>query len=83
MTEGVDEVLDLPLDAHVHTDLSPDSDLPIDVLAALAAARGLAELAVTDHVDFERGAPAFDYTTFEQRERTVREIGRASCRERV
>lgn len=73
MTEGVDEVLDLPLDAHVHTDLSPDSDLPIDALAALAAARGLAELAITDHVDFERGAPAYDYTTFEQRERAVRD----------
>lgn len=73
MTEGLDEVLDLPLDAHVHTDLSPDSDLPIDALAALAAARGIAELAITDHVDFERGAPAFDYTTFEQRERAVRD----------
>ena len=57
----------------MHTDLSPDSDLPIDALAALAVDRGLAELAITDHVDFERGAPAFDYTTFEQRERTVRE----------
>ena len=65
VTDGADEVLDLPLDAHVHTDLSPDSDLPIDALAALAAARGLAELAVTDHVDFERGAPAYDYTTFD------------------
>jgi histidinol-phosphatase (PHP family) len=73
MTERVDEVLDLPLDAHVHTDLSPDSDLPIDTLAALAAARGVSELAITDHVDFERGAPAYRYTTFEQRERSVRE----------
>jgi histidinol phosphate phosphatase HisJ family len=67
------EVLDLPLDAHLHTDLSPDSDVPIDVYGALAAARGLAELAITDHVDFERGAPAYDYATFQQRERTVRE----------
>jgi len=67
------EVLDLPLDAHLHTDLSPDADVPIDVYGALAAARGIAELAITDHVDFERGAPAYDYATFEQRERTVRE----------
>ena len=73
MTDRADEVLDLPLDAHVHSDLSPDSDVPIDVLAALAAAQGLAELAITDHVDFEPGAPAFDYTTFDQRERSVRE----------
>jgi histidinol-phosphatase (PHP family) len=67
------EALDLPLDAHLHTDLSPDSDVPIDVYGALAAARGLAELAITDHVDFERGAPAYDHTTFAQRERHVRE----------
>ncbi len=73
MTGDAGEVLDLPLDAHVHTDLSPDSDVSIDVLAGLAAARGLEELAITDHVDFERRAPAFEYTTFEQRERTVRE----------
>lgn len=64
---------DLPLDAHLHTDLSPDSDVPIDVFAQQAYERGIAELAITDHVDFEPGAPAWRYTTFEQRERTVRE----------
>lgn len=68
-----DEAIDLPLDAHMHTDLSPDSDVPVDVYGAMAAARGIAELAITDHVDFEPGAPAFGYSTFEQRERTVRE----------
>jgi histidinol-phosphatase (PHP family) len=64
---------DLPLDAHLHTDLSPDSDVPIDAFAAGAAERGIAEIAITDHVDFEPSAPAYDYTTFEQRERIVRE----------
>jgi histidinol-phosphatase (PHP family) len=64
---------DLPLDAHLHTDLSPDSDVPIDVYAAAALERGVAELAITDHVDFEPGAPAFGYTTFEDRERVVRQ----------
>lgn len=64
---------DLPLDTHLHTDLSPDSDVPIDVFAELAAERGIAEIAITDHVDFEPNAPAYAYTTFEQRERTVRE----------
>lgn len=64
---------DLPLDAHVHTDLSPDSDVPIDVYAALAVERGIAELAITDHVDFDARDPAYDYTSFEQRERTVRD----------
>jgi len=64
---------DLPLDAHLHTDLSPDSDVPIDDFAASAAQRGIAEIAITDHVDFEPGAPAHAYTTFDQRERVVRE----------
>jgi histidinol-phosphatase (PHP family) len=64
---------DLPLDAHLHTDFSPDSDVVIDVYAAAAYDRGIAELAITDHVDFEPGAPAYGYTTFADRERMVRE----------
>jgi histidinol-phosphatase (PHP family) len=63
---------DLPLDAHVHTDLSPDGFVAIDDYAASAVERGIAEIAITDHVDFEPGAPAFAYTTFEDRERIVR-----------
>ena len=62
----------LPLDAHVHTNLSPDSNVAIDDYAASALARGIAEIAITDHVDFEPGAPAFAFTTFEDRERIVR-----------
>ena len=50
---------DLPLDAHLHTTLSPDSNVPIDTYAAAALERGIAEIAITDHVDFEPGAPAF------------------------
>ncbi len=64
---------DLPLDAHLHTDLSADSSVPIDVYAAAAVGRGIAEIAITDHVDFEPGAPAWNYNTFEGRERVVRE----------
>jgi histidinol-phosphatase (PHP family) len=63
---------DLPLDAHVHTNLSPDSKVPIDVYAALAVELGIAEFAVTDHVDFDARDPAYNYTSFEQREQTVR-----------
>jgi histidinol-phosphatase (PHP family) len=69
----VTERLDLPLDSHLHTDQSPDSNVPIDVYAALAVERGVAELAITDHVDFDRRDPAWEYSTFEDRERTVRE----------
>ena len=64
---------DLPLDAHVHTDLSPDSDVPIDEFARQAVERGIAEIAITDHVDFEPGAQAYEFSTFEQRERMVRD----------
>ena len=64
---------DLPLDAHLHTDLSPDSNVPIDVYAEAALERGIAEIAITDHVDFEPGAPAFAYATFADRERIVRD----------
>ena len=64
---------DLPLDAHLHTDQSPDSRVPIDAYAAMAAARGISELAITDHVDFDRRDPAYEYVAFAARERTVRE----------
>lgn len=62
----------LPLDAHLHTDQSPDSNVPVDVYAALALERGIAELAITDHVDFDRRDPAYDYVAFAERERVVR-----------
>jgi histidinol-phosphatase (PHP family) len=64
--------VDLPLDSHLHTDQSPDSDVPIDVYAALAVERGIRELAITDHVDFDARDPAYDFASFEDRERTVR-----------
>jgi histidinol-phosphatase (PHP family) len=64
---------DLPLDAHLHTDLSPDSDVPIDAFARQAVERGIAELAITDHVDFRPGAPAYGFATFELREHVVRD----------
>ena len=64
---------DLPLDSHLHTNLSPDSDVPIDDYAAQAVARGIAELAITDHVDFAPGTPAYRFVPFAERERIVRE----------
>lgn len=70
---GAETAEPLPLDAHIHTNLSPDSEVPIDVYAALAVERGIAELAITDHVDFDRRDPAYEYASFELRERTVRD----------
>lgn len=64
---------DLPLDAHLHTQRSPDSAVPLDAYCAAAVERGIAEIIITDHVDFEPGAAAYGYATFADRERDVRE----------
>jgi histidinol-phosphatase (PHP family) len=69
----VSQSRDLPLDSHLHTDLSPDSNVPIDVYAAQAVERGIAEIAITDHVDFDHRDPAFGYSTFADRERVARD----------
>lgn len=63
---------DLPLDSHIHTDQSPDSAVPIEAYAALALELGIAEIAITDHVDFDPRDPAYDYVSFGDRERVVR-----------
>ena len=60
---------DLPLDAHLHTNLSHDSDVPIDAYCALAVARGIPEIAITDHVDFDPRAPDHAFASFATRER--------------
>lgn len=75
--------LDLPLDAHLHTDQSPDSAVPIDVYAARAIELGVAEICVTDHVDFDPRDPAYRYTRFEDRDRTVRSAAERWAREGV
>jgi histidinol-phosphatase (PHP family) len=62
----------VPLDAHLHTDLSPDSDVPIDTFAAQAVELGIPEIAITDHLDFDPLAPAYRYASFADRERIVR-----------
>jgi histidinol-phosphatase (PHP family) len=64
---------DLPLDAHLHTNLSPDSDVPIDVYCAAAVERGIPEIAITDHVDFDPRDQAYSFATFAERERKVRD----------
>jgi histidinol-phosphatase (PHP family) len=73
----------LPLDAHLHTDQSPDSSVPIDVYAALAVERGIAEICITDHVDFDPRDPAFEYSRFGDRERVVRGAAERWAREGV
>jgi histidinol-phosphatase (PHP family) len=69
---GIEPARDLPLDAHLHTEQSPDSAVPIDVYAALAVERGIPEICITDHVDFDPRDPAYHYSRFDDRERVVR-----------
>ena len=73
----------LPLDAHLHTDQSPDSSIPIDVYASLALERGIPEIAITDHVDFDPRDPAFEYSRYDDRERVVRGAAERWAREGV
>ena len=70
---GLQDVRDLPLDAHLHTIFSPDANAMLEAYCRLAVDRGLAELAITDHVDFDPTMPAYRFATFADRERDVRE----------
>ncbi len=75
--------LGLPLDAHLHTDQSPDSSVPIDIYGALAVERGIPEIAITDHVDFDPRDPAYEYSRYVDRERVVRGAAERWAREGV
>jgi len=68
------QAVDVPLDAHLHTNLSPDSAVPMELYAAQAVERGIPEIALTDHLDFMPGAPAYDYADYPRRERTIRDL---------
>lgn len=77
MPSELGQAFDLPLDAHMHTELSPDSAVPLLVYAAEAAERGIEEIAITDHLDFNPQAPAFGSADFATRERIVRDVAAA------
>jgi hypothetical protein len=70
---GLGDARDLPLDAHLHTRRSPDADAMLEAYCVLAAERGIGELAITDHVDFDPSMPAYGFASFADRERDVRE----------
>ncbi len=70
---GLGEARDLPLDAHLHTVRSPDANAMLEAYCVLAVERGIRELAITDHVDFDPTMPAYGFASFADRERDVRE----------
>ena len=73
LAAGLGESGPLPLDSHLHTIHSPDANAMLEAYCALAVERGIAELAITDHVDFDPSMPAYGFASFEDRERDVRE----------
>ncbi len=73
LAAGLGESRDLPLDSHLHTVRSPDANAMLDAYCALAVERGIPELAITDHVDFDPTLPAYGFSSFADRERDVRE----------
>ena len=72
LAAGLGDSRDLPLDTHLHTIHSPDANAMLDAYCALALERGIPELAITDHVDFDPTMPAYGFVSFEDRERAVR-----------
>ena len=70
---GLGDARDLPLDSHLHTIRSPDANAMLEAYCVLAVERGITELAITDHVDFDPTMPAYGFASFEDRERDVRE----------
>jgi histidinol-phosphatase (PHP family) len=68
------QAFDVPLDAHLHTDLSPDSKVPMELYAAQAFERGIPEIALTDHLDFMPGAAAYEYSDYPRREHMIRDL---------
>jgi histidinol-phosphatase (PHP family) len=73
LAAGLGESRDLPLDSHLHTVRSPDASAMLEAYCVLAVERGIAELAITDHVDFDPTMPAYGYASFADRERDVRD----------
>ncbi len=59
------------IDYHVHSFYSCDCTMPVALSAAVAAERGMAEIAYTDHYDFNlpRSMPCFDEPADMQRRR--------------
>jgi histidinol-phosphatase (PHP family) len=73
LAAGLGDCGPLPLDSHLHTIHSPDANAMLEAYCRLAVERGIDELAITDHVDFDPSMPAYGFASFEDRERDVRE----------
>jgi histidinol-phosphatase (PHP family) len=68
---GPRQAQDLPIDSHMHTAFSHDSHALLELYAAQAAAYGIAEIAITDHVDFHPKAPGYRYFDYAVRRKVI------------
>ncbi|MFM8730640.1 MAG: PHP domain-containing protein, partial [Candidatus Limnocylindrus sp.] len=71
---AVNGTFELPLDVHLHTLLSPDSAVPVDVYPALAIALGMPRIAITDHLDFDPREPGATLAPHQRRVEVVKEL---------
>jgi histidinol-phosphatase (PHP family) len=64
---------DFPIDTHMHTAFSHDSQVLLELYAAQAAELGIREIAITDHVDFMPGSPGYRYFDYDVRRKVLAE----------
>lgn len=65
------QAIDFPIDTHMHTAFSHDSHVLLELYAAQAAEYGIGEIAITDHIDFLPGAPAYRYFDYAVRRKVI------------
>ena len=80
---AINGTFDLPLDVHLHTLLSPDSVVPVDVYPALAIALGMPRIAITDHLDFDPREPCVCESVLPMRNAKMNDHQPKVVRERV
>ena len=73
---AINGTFDLPLDVHLHTLLSPDSLVPVDVYPALAIALGMPRIAITDHLDFDPREPGTTLAPHQRRVEVAEDLRR-------
>jgi histidinol-phosphatase (PHP family) len=65
------QAVDFPIDTHMHTAFSHDSNVLLELYAAQAAQLGIREIVITDHVDFMPGSPGYRYFDYDVRRKVI------------
>jgi histidinol-phosphatase (PHP family) len=67
----IGQATDFPIDTHMHTAFSHDSNVLLELYTAQAAELGVREIAITDHVDFMPGSPGYRYFDYAVRRKVI------------